>query len=496
MTRHHRSIAFFVGLALAAGLLASPAPLTAQDHTVEALKELQELRQQVERRKAELRRELRLLKDVLGEEPEEELMQLAGGSLGGMTPDELAAELRILREEIDRLRQSMARDRLTAEDQRWAVDGSTRTRLEWGDTDFTSGAADVRQLLRTKVRVTGRPRHDTRVVVEIQDARLWGSEFNTFDASADQLDFHLAYLELEDVYGKAVSLRLGRQELVYGSTRLLGAVAWGNTPRAFDAAVLRLGEANWVDAFTAKLEETGERGVRDRNLFGLWGNYILAAGHQAGPYVLVEQDKRSGVDRLLRLTGGLRFDGSVTGSTGHTFGYDMEGAVQSGEVGVDDVFAWMGSGTVSYRGPSWTEPEVRLGLDAYSGDGDPADGDREAFDNLYATRHAFFGLMDLFRNFPGDVDDGGLLDFRLKGEMSASETVRVGLHLHHFALLEAPTADKALGQEADAIVTYDYNEVTEVHWGGSIFVPGDAMKLRSGGEDPAFKTWLQMQVRF
>jgi hypothetical protein len=62
--------------------------------------------------------------------------------------------------------------------------------------------------------------------------------------------------------------------------------------------------------------------------------------------------------------------------------------------------------------------------------------------------------------------------------------------------LEDTIGDKALGQEADAVVTWDYSEVTEYHWGGSIFVPGDGMKLRSGGEDPAFKTWMQLVVRF
>lgn len=471
----------------------TPVQVQGQDNTVEQLKELQELRKEVDRKKAELRRELRLLRDVLGEEPQPELMELAGGSIGGMTSEELAAELRILREEIDRMRQSMARERLTAEDGRFDVQGNTRTRLEWGDTDFSSGDGDVRQLLRTKIRVTGSPRHDTRVVVEIQDSRLWGSEFNTFDASGDQVDFHLAYAELQEMFGKSLRLRLGRQELVYGSQRLLGASGWGNTPRAFDALVLRLGDDNWVDGFTAKLEESG---TTDRNLFGLAGRMELSEGHEAEPYVLLEQDKSAGSQRLLRLTGGTRFTGSQTGQTGHLFGYDLEGAVQTGEVGQDNVFAWMGAATVRYHGPSWTQPELRLGADVYSGDADASDGDLKAFDNLFASRHRFFGRMDLFKDFPGDTNNGGLVDMHVEGEMSASETVRIGLHVHNFALLEDTFGDKALGQEADAVVTWNYSEVTEYHWGGSVFVPGDGMKLRSGGEDPAFKTWMQLLVRF
>lgn len=494
-TRQDDIVRFFlraVARVLVLTLVVSPIEAPAQDNTVEQLKELQELRKEVDRKKAELRRELRLLKDVLGDAPRDELMELAGGS-GSMTAEELGAELRILREEIERLRQAMARERLTAEDPRFDVQGSTRSRLEWSDIDFTGGDGNVRQLLRTKVRLVGNPRHDTRVVVEIQDSRVWGSEFNTSDASGDQVDFHMAYAELQEMFGKPLRLRLGRQELVYGSQRLMGLNAWSNTPRAFDALVLRVGESNWVDGFTVKLEE---KGVKDRNFFGLWSNLRLAEGHNVGPYFLVEHDKNGGSQHLLRLTGGARFSGSTTGKTGHLFGYDLEGALQTGEVGFEDVFDWMGTATVRYHGPSWTQPELRLGVDVYSGDADPADGDWEAFDNLFATGHGFFGLMDLFRRFPTDTDNGGLMDIRLVGEMSASETVRVGLHLHNFTLVEDTVGDKSLGQEADAVVTWNYNGATEYHWGGSIFVPGDGMKLRSGGEDPAFKTWMQLSVRF
>lgn len=491
--RHARVVTRVFIFSLALSWAGTPTPVPAQDNTVAQLKELQDLRQEVDRKKAELRRELRLLKGVLGEEPRDELMALADGSIGGMTAEELAAELRILREEIDRLRQAMARERLTAEDARFDIQGNTRSRLEWGDTDFSSGDADVRQLLRTKVRITGNPRHDTRVIVEVQDSRVWGSEFGPSDASGDQVDFHLAYAELQEFFGKPLRLRLGRQELVYGGRRLLGPGNWGNTPRAYDAMVLRLGESNWVDGFTAKLDE---KGTIDRNLFGVWSHLRLAPGHHAGPYLLVEQDKNAGGERLLRLTGGTRFTGSTTGETGHLFGYDLEGALQTGEEGDQDVFAWMGVATVRYHGPSWTQPELRLGVDLYSGDGTAGDGDQEAFDNLFGNRHTFLGFMDLFKALPNDTDNGGLMDVRLAGEMSASKTVRVGLHLHNFVLVEDTVGDKALGQEADAVVTWDYNEVTEYHWGGSIFVPGDGMKLRSGGEDPAFKTWMQLLVRF
>ena len=478
---------------LALLLLAPAAEAVGEDSTVETLKELQELRKEVERRRNEMRRELTLLRQVLGQEVEPEL-EGGFGALGGMTPDELAAELRILREEIERLRDKITAEQLEARPERFDISGTVRTRFEWFDDDFVSGDANVREFMRSRIKLTGRPRHDTRVIVEVQDGRLWGAETGldpTFDADADHIDFHQAYVELQEIYGKPLTMRLCRQELAYGSRHLIGTDAWGNAGRAFDGLVFRYGELSFVDLFVAKI---AEQGTTDENLYGLVIDARLNDGHRAEPFVLLEHDKTLGVQRLLRATGGLRLHGSATGETGHTFGYELEGIGQGGEVGEEDVLAYMGSATFSYRGPSWTQPEVRLGFDYLSGDDVPDDGDLEAFDTIYPNHHAFFGYMDLFTDMPEGTGNGGLLDFRMQGEMSASESVRVGLHVHHFALAEG--AEKALGQEADAIVTYRYNSATVLQWGGMIFVPSDAMKLSRGGEDPAFKTFMQLEVRF
>ena len=482
-----------MGWMLALLLLAPAANAVGEDSTVETLQELQELRKEVERRRNEMRRELTLLRQVLGHEVEPEL-EGGFGALGGMTPDELAAELRILREEIERLRDKITAEQLEARQERLDISGVVRTRFEWADTDFVSGAANVRELMRSRIKLTGRPRHDTRVIVELQDGREWGAETGlnpTFDADADHLDFHQAYVELQEIYGKQLTMRLGRQELAYGSRHLLGTAAWHNASRAFDGIVFRYGESSFVDLFVAKISE---QGVTDENFYGLVIDARLNDDHRAGPFVLFEHDKTPGVQRLLRATGGLRLHGFATGETGHTFGYELEGIGQAGEVAEDDVLAYMGSATFSYRGSSWTQPEVRLGFDYLSGDDVAGDGDIEAFDTIYPSEHIFFGFMDLFKSLPEDTGNGGLLAFRMQGDMSASETVRVGLHVHHFAL--AKGAKKVLGQEADAVVTYRYSSATVLHWGGMIFVPSDAMKLSRGGEDPAFKTFMQLEVRF
>ena len=119
-----------------------------------------------------------------------------------------------------------------------------------------------------------------------------------------------------------------------------------------------------------------------------------------------------------------------------------------------------------------------------------------AFDTLFATNHRFYGLMDLFTDIPRDTDSRGLVDVMLKGELWASEDVRVGLQVHQLSLASGGEGGRNLGQEADAVLTFRFNDAFAIDWGGLIFVPGNAMKVLRNGEDPAFKTYFQSSVSF
>ena len=69
---------------------------------VESLKELQELRKEVDRRKSEMRKELRLLREVLGKTAGEAAEPYQSDrATGALKAKELAAELRLLREELE-----------------------------------------------------------------------------------------------------------------------------------------------------------------------------------------------------------------------------------------------------------------------------------------------------------------------------------------------------------------------------------------------------------
>jgi hypothetical protein len=474
--------------------------------TQELLEELRRLQEEVEQRRAqvqaeveqrraELEEELRLLRRVLEEERgADQRLPLPYGLAPAptMSRQEMEAELRILREEIQELRrQAAAQTEVSQAGGKYRVVAQVRTRFEWNDLDFVSGRANLQHLLRTRLGLEGKPREQTGLFVQVQDARLWGEEASTLsDGQADHLDFHQAYLRLDNIFSRPLSVVLGRQELAYGNERLVGAVGWHNIGRAFDAVKLRYGENSWVDLFNAKLAEKGEK---DRNFYGLYGRVQIQA-HTWEPYALFEHDKNFGAGRLRRLTLGAHGLGTFTGATGHSLGYELEGAVQAGEREEQDVLAWMGTGALTYTSNHWRQHQLSLGADLLSGDDDPADGESKVFDTLFATNHKFYGLMDFFLDIPAQTGQQGLLDLMLKASMRAGPPVKVDLHLHSFSL--AKGNEKALGQEVDAVVTYAHSPATSLQWGALLFLPGKAMEAMQGGDEPAFKFYWQTQMDF
>ena len=126
----------FIALLLIAGLLATAEGIWSQESTVEQLQELQELRNEVERRRGDMRRELRLLHQVLGEDERVGQLGEYERSLPSLTPDELAAELSILREDIDRLRQELEQREKIGEQPRFTVTGQIRNRAGMDGSGF------------------------------------------------------------------------------------------------------------------------------------------------------------------------------------------------------------------------------------------------------------------------------------------------------------------------------------------------------------------------
>ena len=155
---------------------------------------------------------------------------------------------------------------LSLADGKLMFDVQERLRLEVRDNnfDFNSnanvGKTDQTFLLqRFRLGVLVKPCAWIKVYAQGQDSREIGSRREkapfVFGAEGDDpFDLRQAYVEIGNVKEFPLSAKVGRQELLYGDERLIGAFDWNNFSRTFDAAKVRYDNPDhklWVDAFVA-----------------------------------------------------------------------------------------------------------------------------------------------------------------------------------------------------------------------------------------------------
>ena len=356
------------------------------------------------------------------------------------------------------------------------IHGQVRTRSELDDRDLTGQVpASAFHLLRTRLGVEARPSHRVRALVQVQDARLWGGEdpalaLGTLDGDADQLDVHQAYVELDSLGGRGVSLRLGRQELAYGNERLIGAVGWSNVGRSFDAARLRAAVGSvTADLFAAQLVTAA--GASDgQGLVGVFASVPVGAWTMEatalvdGDADVIETGPDAGARRRQRTTAGLRATGRIGPLGVDAEVYGQGGAMVSGpDRPRDDLRAWLGSAEVSAE---VGRLGLALGATQLSGDGDPTDGVDRRFDTLFATNHKFYGAMDYV---PALVGTAGLQDLYA----SATGDLGRGWHARAAGHVFAAAADvedgRAVGAELDLGLRYTIAPSATLDVGASAF---------------------------
>ena len=198
-----------------------------------------------------------------------------------------------------------------------------------GDTSF----AEQRTLLNVKADFT----NDVSAFIELDSYGDWGQGFRSNyltgidNRGASDVNLYQAYVNVKNLWGTPLSLRVGRQELVFGSEFLLGnnssmPIAPG---LSFDA--IRLTFANDMfkaDAFAAKLAESFQNfGKGDVDLYGVYGSYIGIEDITLDAYWLMIQDS-SVVGKYIDIhTFGLRGAGTFSG-----IDFDAEVAYQLGDV--------------------------------------------------------------------------------------------------------------------------------------------------------------------
>jgi hypothetical protein len=347
--------------------------------------------------------------------------------------------------------------------------GELRPRFEIRDLVGTESPTSQFTSMRTRTSIVVALDRNVTAFVQLQDVRVFGEEGSTLaDFSADGLDLHQGWVEMGDAAADRLSIRVGRQEAVYGGQRLVGAVNWAQQARSFDGARVRYRPTATVvvDGLAYRISAASESATgADESLYGVYST--LEAAGALDLYGLLHTHSGGATERDLYTLGG-----RWVSNTG-PISWRVEGAYQAGQSEsalVDrDIAAFMFGGRVGAQVADGVSATVWY--DYLSGDNAPNDGTTRVFDTLFATNHKFYGYMDFFLNIPVATNQRGLQDIALKGSYRPADghTVRADLHSFHLVATDG-LASGHIGEELDLTYNWAYATGVSITGGASYFL--------------------------
>ncbi len=329
-----------------------------------------------------------------------------------------------------------------------------------------------------------------------------------------------AFLEakLGEIGAAPAYVRVGRQELLFGSQRLISPLPWINTLRTFDGVrVYRAGEKFDVDAFWVQPafpnapSPTAVFLDHNRSFAGAWATYRPNTDTFLDAYYLFLDNvpvpdsnflgpKPPSVDTIHTL--GLASRGKQDG-----FLWDVEQMFQTGQFNDRLILA---DATTVGGGYHFADvlfhPTFWVYYDYASGSNNPTGGGTySTFNQLFPFSHYYLGWLDL-------VGRQNIQDVNAHLYLYPTKWIRFWTQFHHFELanrhdalyaasgqplVRDPTgqAGTNIGDELDFITNFHLSATTDILLGYSHLFPG-LFLLHTGTKVPPDQVFVQYAVRF
>lgn len=304
---------------------------------------------------------------------------------------------------------------------------------------------------------------------------------------ADMLNLFVDVKLWENCRG-ALTFRGGRQELLYGSERLISPLDWANTRRTFEGYKLMWAGEKWnFDAFYTRpvpVNKTHfDSPTYQQEFFGTFATYKAIQNQTVDLYWIGFNNQLAPNNFHYDTLGG-RWLGAKD-----AWLWEIEGGMQFGDNtnGSDHwaTFATVGGGRKFDR-CDW-KPTLWFYYDYASGGA--ARGAGTGFNHLFPLAHKYLGFMDLFGR--SNIESPNILL-----TMQPHEKLKALLWYYYFFLEDgrdtpyninmtafnaanAP-ASRDLGHEIDLIFTYTVNPRMDVLFGYSHFFAGKYYKQTPG----------------
>lgn len=387
----------------------------------------------------------------------------------------------------------------------FSLSGEFRPRYEFRDgyKKMPEHGTTPAQLVSQRTRLNldfKMPRLQTRI--SLQDVRVWGDEAFKKDVAGYGLYEGWVALQVCD----SMTLKAGRQELVYDNQRLLSNNNWGQKGVTHDALLMQYKNQGWsLDVAAAFNQSRDTTFSTDYNTS--LGNYkalgFVILSKKAGDFKITGlsitdayQKKNTLNTMYVRTT-----NGGIAGYNHGRIGAALRGFYQSGQ---SETGAWT---MAWYAGMDFSVKisdglSLTLGGEWQSGQDSTDKSDRHVhnFSTLYGSNHSFNGYMDYFTK-PSDTKNSGLMDLYLKVDSKCCKKHRLSCDLHYFSLtnkfpdkVSGGTMDPFLAAEAD--LTYKYNIIKEVELNvGYSFLAGTkTLQSVAGGNAAHTAHWAYLML--
>ncbi|MEE9584346.1 MAG: alginate export family protein, partial [Candidatus Brocadiales bacterium] len=122
----------------------------------------------------------------------------------------------------------------------------------FGAWQFSDGISSNQQSVvsnRVRLSIDADVNEHLRAFFQLQDSRFWGVEATGFGntaraqglstagggAAQATLDMHQGYIDVRKLFDYPVTVRVGRQEIIWGDHRIFGSFGWHNIANSWDA---------------------------------------------------------------------------------------------------------------------------------------------------------------------------------------------------------------------------------------------------------------------
>ena len=265
---------------------------------------------------------------------------------------------------------------------------------------------DNYHLIRSRFHADFWYQDKVRIFAEFLDARSFGQGLAPLPTDVNHTDMLnlFADIKLANVKDGPAYLRVGRQELLYGSQRLISTLDWVNTRRTFQGAKTFWRTPTFdLDAFWVRPMITEPNNFDNwdtkRDFLGLWGTYKPMKGQLVDLYFLslLNDNQKLAFNRPANLMGNSNVQtlgGRLVGDY-NQFLYELEGMYQFGKLSNLDISAFaVATGAGYHFKGAPMNPQFWLRYDFASGDSNPNDGKYNTFNQLFPFGNYYLGWID------------------------------------------------------------------------------------------------------